>query len=423
MEKLLSIARNVEIIIGYKYAVAYNFDTLKVYEFDKQIGELLEKYLPLTEDTIIRTAKKEGIITRFEEHLLKTLIKHLVKNNILQIGQGDAFLTHKSFSMPVTTTLVLEILTKCNFHCRHCYLGDRLYSKERLEVSVLHNIILDAKKKVGVNRVQITGGNPSLHPDIIDIIELLQRYSFKIIYFSNGVKLTDKILSSLRKADAALHVSIYGMSNESGQWLTGDHNYFDNIMKSIDLIEKHELKIRSLDFMAVEENIHEIEHFIEFCKKESYPYRFDSPASVGNAITNKIKNIRERIIDIEPCLESFDMSKAFRLNSCEFDQPTILANGDITFCVLSNRNFNDYILGNVHKNTFKEIWFSDKTKQLFKETNVNEQEICKECEYKYLCGGICPFSRKFFKMNLTKKKTPNCPRYQNKKFRTWEIKC
>ena len=228
MEKLLSIARNVVIIIGYKFAVAYNFGIFKVYEFDKQMGELLVNYLPLSEDAIISTAKKEGIITRSEEHLLKTLIKHLVNNNILQIGKGDAFLTHKSFSIPATTTLILEVLTKCNFHCRHCYLGDRLYSKERLEVSLLHNILLDAKK-LGVNRVQITGGNPSLHPDIIDIIGLLRRHSFKIIYFSNGVELTDKILSSLQNADAALHVSIYGMSNESGQWLTGDHNYFDNI--------------------------------------------------------------------------------------------------------------------------------------------------------------------------------------------------
>ena len=173
----------------------------------------------------------------------------------------------------------------------------------------------------------------------------------------------------------------------------------------------------------MEQNIHEIEYFMEFCKKENYPYRFDSPAPVGNAAINKIKNISERIIDTEPGVESYDMSKSFRFNSCEFNQPTILANGDVTFCILSNLHFNDHILGNINKNTFKEIWFSNKTKQLFQETNVNKQEVCKKCEYKYLCGGICPVSRKFFKIRLTKQGVPDCPRYQNKRFRTWEIKC
>lgn len=418
LEKLFFIPKNVEIIPGYKFAVAYDFNTQNAFEFDKQIGELFVTSLPLTEVDILNVAKERNIIAPSEEHSLNILINHLVTNNILKIGQDDTVKQRRSFTMPKITTLVLEVLTKCNFHCRHCYLGDRLYLNDRLEVPLIHKILKDIKN-LSINRVQITGGNPSLHPEIVDIIKLLRHHSLTIIYFSNGMKLTDEIITSLKNADAALHVSIYGMSNETGQWFTGHNNYYDNIMRSLDLIKKYRIKIRSLDFMAVEENKHEIEKFIEFCKRENYPYRFDSPATVGCAKINKIKNIKGEIIDIEPGFESSEMSKSFRFNSCAFDQPTILANGDITFCILSNLNFHDYILGNVYKNTFKEIWFSDKTKKLFVSTNINQQEVCKGCEYKYLCGGICPFSRKFFKVKLTKYGVPDCRIYQNKKFRTW----
>lgn len=422
MDKLISINKNVEIVAGYKFAVAYNSDTLSIYEFDKNIGELLVDILPLSEDEIINIAEKKGIIKCDEEPSLTAMLGDMVEKDILNRGQGVLASTDKNLSNNTTTTLVLEVLTQCSFHCRHCYLGDRLFSHDRLEMPLLRRILNEAKS-MGANRVQITGGNPSLHPDIVDIIGLIRSASLEIIYFSNGIKLTDEILTALRKADAALHMSIYGMSNESGGFLTGHKDYYDDIRKALDLIKRYGVRIRSLDFMAVEENIHEIGLFAEFCKQEKYPYRFDSPAAVGNAQINKIRDMKKRLIDVELGFEMTEMLEQLRLQSCEFDQPTILANGDVTFCILSNQNFSDLILGNIYKSSLREIWFSEKTRRLFDQADVNKHEVCRRCEYKYLCGGICPFSRKFHEVNLTRQGIPDCPRYQDKKFRTWMVKC
>lgn len=412
----------MDIIIGYRFAVAYNFNNLAVYEFDKAIGELLVKHLPCSEENIIDIAIKNGVITYSERSFFKRLLSALLSNKILQNKQKEG--TRQNMSNPgdQNTTLVIEILTKCDFNCRHCYLGERLHSNNRIELPAIRELLRGARE-LGIDRVQITGGNPSLHPNIVAIIELLSRHSFEIIYFSNGMNLTDKILTALEKSNCALHVSVYGMSNESGQWLTGNQNYYHRLMRSLKRIESSGVKIRSLDFMAVERNSKEIELFIEFCKARKYPYRFDSPAAVGNAKVNKIKSIRERIIDIKLGFDSPEVLKSFRLYSCQFDQPTVLANGDVTFCILGNLNFDDFILGNIYEKCLKEIWLSKRTTGIFKRTEVNNQIICRNCDYKYLCGGICPFLGKFFNVNLTEQGIPDCPQYQDKRFRPWGVQC
>jgi radical SAM protein with 4Fe4S-binding SPASM domain len=175
--------------------------------------------------------------------------------------------------------------------------------------------------------------------------------------------------------------------------------------------------------MAVEENLNEIKYFIDFCEKEDLPYRFDSPAPVGNARINKLKNVSGKIMNIKSRFESSDLLKAFRFNSCMFDQATILANGDVTFCILSNRTFNDHILGNINRSILKEIWFGKKVQHLFGQTNIDTRRVCKDCEYKYLCGGLCPFSSKFHKLHVKGQGIPNCSKFKNKTFRSWQVKC
>ncbi|MCF6147680.1 MAG: radical SAM protein [Candidatus Kuenenia sp.] len=422
MKELIYISENAEIVVGYRYAVAYNFANTRACEFDKSIGAFLIKSLPRTKEILIYIAKKEMLITHQEEQPFKTLLYHLINNSILDTGKEYSFRQSARSTPYIPFTLVLEILTQCNFHCRHCYLGDRLNVQHRLEISQISKILYDAKG-IGIQQVQITGGNPSLHPDIHELIELLRYHTFKIFYFSNGMYLDESLLLALKDADAVLHISIYGMSNKSGKWLTGYSNYYDSMMNALSLIEKYGVKIRSLDYMAVEENEHEISRFIEFCKEKKYPYRFDSPATIGNAAATRIKNITEKIVEFEPGIEPQNASPSFRLCSCEFDQPTILANGDVTFCILSNNNFHEHLLGNIYSHTLKEIWFNSRTQQLFRETHVNEQNVCRNCEYKYLCGGICPFSKQFHAIQLTQDGTPDCRRYKDKKFRSWKITC
>lgn len=423
MDDVLCINDNVKIVNGFAHAVAYNFHSLRAFEFDKEIGGILESYLPSSRRTLLSIAQKKKLINSSEERgLLATLFSNLVKNQVLKFGESFHPPRLSNTRLPKVSTLVLELLTRCNFRCRHCYLGKSLWSKEALKYSLIQTLLRSAKE-MGVQRVQITGGNPLLHPDIMRILNILKDYSFEIILFSNGTKLTMELLAALERSGASLHLSIYGMSDQSAGWFTGQKNYSYTIKDAITRIRTKRVNIRSLDYMVVEENLNEIQCFIDFCEKEHLPYRFDLPAPVGNARINKVKNVNAKITTIKSRFESSDLLKTFRFNSCLFDQPTILANGDVTFCILSNRTFDDFILGNVNTSTLQEVWFGKKVEDLFKQTNVDAHHICKDCEYKYLCGGLCPFSSKFHKLHVTREGAPSCRKFRNKKFRSWEIKC
>lgn len=422
LSRVLSIAGDVEIVPGFRFAVAYNLSTQKIYELDRSIGAFFLTSLPARQSELVSQSLTCDLIVPSDQTSFEQLIDDLIEKHILVAGNA-AGISEKvpTPSIPRPDLLALEILTACNFNCRHCYLGEHLRSREQLRLPAIQSIIPSAKQ-IGVKRIQITGGNPSLHPDILEILELLNDHSFEIIYFSNGSRLTQEILSCLKRVNASLHVSAYGMSDSSGLWLTGYKQYFTKWVESLEKISELWIVIRSLDFMVVKENIHEIPDFVEFCQKHSYPYRFDSPADVGNAKRYGIESEREQIIDFETTFEPLEGDKSrFRFVGCEFDQPAILANGDVTFCILSNRTYSDHTLGNIHNDTLAQIWGDKLTKQLFNETSVDVQEPCRKCEYKYVCGGICPFSRKFHQISLNQHGEPDCLRYQNQRFRSWGI--
>ena len=65
---------------------------------------------------------------------------------------------------------------------------------------------------------------------------------------------------------------------------------------------------------------------------------------------------------------------------------SISCTGDVYPCqLLHNENF---YLGNIHENSLEEIYNSDKNNR-FKTHTVECIDKCRDCDFKYLCGGAC----------------------------------
>ncbi len=92
----------------------------------------------------------------------------------------------------------LEITDKCNIRCEGCYrlvLGDghKPLAQVREEIRFL-------KRWRNCNGISISGGEPVLHPDILDIVRFIKGLGMKSIMLTNGLALNDGILQDLKRA-------------------------------------------------------------------------------------------------------------------------------------------------------------------------------------------------------------------------------
>ena len=76
---------------------------------------------------------------------------------------------------------LLSLLEKCNLNCKHC----RSEKKGRmLSVADIKKII--GKVKASHASVNLTGGEPLMHPQIEDIIRLFKKSGIKVSLSTNG---------------------------------------------------------------------------------------------------------------------------------------------------------------------------------------------------------------------------------------------
>ncbi len=91
----------------------------------------------------------------------------------------------------------LEPTAKCNLSCYGCYRTNEKTFKSIDEVKHDLDVFTKFRKSDGIS---IAGGEPLLHPNIVDIVREVKSIGLKPIVNSNGLALTKELLSELKKA-------------------------------------------------------------------------------------------------------------------------------------------------------------------------------------------------------------------------------
>lgn len=92
---------------------------------------------------------------------------------------------------------VIEITHRCNIACKACYRQKTDMVKTIGQVAADIEVI---SKHQAVHTVSLAGGEPTLHPDLCEIVRWVKRKGFRASLVTNGVVLTDALLDSLKKA-------------------------------------------------------------------------------------------------------------------------------------------------------------------------------------------------------------------------------
>jgi len=91
----------------------------------------------------------------------------------------------------------LEPTAKCNLACDGCYRKNEAKHKSLEEVKAEIDLFNKVRK---VDAISIAGGDPLLHPQILEIVKYIKDTGSKPILNTNGLALTEELLKELKKA-------------------------------------------------------------------------------------------------------------------------------------------------------------------------------------------------------------------------------
>lgn len=131
-----------------------------------------------------------------------------------------------------------HITDLCNLHCSHCYQGTAITNSSSWS---LINFTLQQIEEFWGNykiHLNITGGEPFIHPDIFRLLELLharKKYSYGIL--SNGTLITEEYANQIKENNVRfVQVSIEG-SKEIHDEVRGKGS-FEKVVEGINALKK-----------------------------------------------------------------------------------------------------------------------------------------------------------------------------------------
>ncbi|MEM3342229.1 MAG: radical SAM protein, partial [Thermoplasmata archaeon] len=135
------------------------------------------------------------------------------------------------FSIPFRSDLALWY--RCNNRCPHCYLEDKR-EKKSLTIKEWRKVI-EKLYASGIFHLTITGGEPSIYPELKDIIACSRKAGHLTGLISNGRMLgRDGVAESLKQA--GLHhvqITLLGQCAETHDSLTGIEGSYEETIRGI----------------------------------------------------------------------------------------------------------------------------------------------------------------------------------------------
>jgi MoaA/NifB/PqqE/SkfB family radical SAM enzyme len=112
----------------------------------------------------------------------------------------------------IPTVIAISPTMRCNYNCTGCYSRDRISNKE-LSKSELSSLFSEAEE-LGVLSIVVTGGEPYLRDDTIELMEKHKRLLF--IPITNGSKMTPRLAKRIAKSGNIIQlVSIEGFKEHT----------------------------------------------------------------------------------------------------------------------------------------------------------------------------------------------------------------
>ena len=291
----------------------------------------------------------------------------------------------------------MEIIATCNFKCVHCYIAP---CAEREDVMSLEqaNIIFDKLQAAGTQMVLLTGGEVFTHKQFKEIYLSAKRHGFEVYINTNAYLIGERWADFLAEwPPKGLSISLYGMSPETYERLTGIPKSFERVMRAIDLLLERGVAF-DLKCPAMTITAEELPAMQAFAKAKGIRFRTDYsiiPQEKGDTGPLQLQLGPQGAMALEqrldPGLKSFRAYATLRVDGSTTDSVYkcgagktslhINVHGGVSTCSTSRK-----VIGNLFEQPFEEIWETLGGKVAMK---YPVGHPCATCQFSRICAG-CP---------------------------------
>jgi radical SAM protein with 4Fe4S-binding SPASM domain len=194
-------------------------------------------------------------------------------------GHFYARIHNKKRHFPLTG--LLELTYRCNLDCIHCYCKGS-EDKDR-ELSTRDWIkILEVLRKEGCIWLVLTGGEPLIRDDFLEIYSCARKKGFIISLFTNGLGLRDEIVDYLAEFPPfSIEITLNGITRDTYESISQIKGSFAKVIRNIRLAAAKKLPLL-LKTNCLKQNKHQVGEIKAFCdkllgkpSKNKYFYRYD----------------------------------------------------------------------------------------------------------------------------------------------------
>lgn len=293
----------------------------------------------------------------------------------------------------------------CNLQCEFCTMnsGPHVSRKNDLTLSEIKNMLIPKLLEINPRKIVITGGEPLMRPDILEILDLFSE-AFeprRIVLQTNGLLLSTGLVEKIAGKIGILEISIENIFEDKKLL-----DKMENIFKSA----KVNGIVLSLSFVVDQETERYLEKAIDMCHKYHAFLTTRIVTLVGRAKENNKKDkmredynvLKTQLKIVQYILEREYLEEELTSNYSSAIQPQrscgafgniIAIHPDGTTFMCSNFKDHQFSMGNIREHSMEELCDDLQKKienpELKRKFCVDEINMCKECEIKYFCPGPC----------------------------------
>lgn len=298
-------------------------------------------------------------------------------------------------------TVYLMVTRKCNMNCDFCAISanDKMHPEKEFKLEDIQNKVVPFFQENKPHKMILTGGEPLIKGEIVKIAKVLRNgLKCPITLQSNGLALTPELTEKLKGCIDEIDFSTMHMfeSPEREQQL----------IEHIELCQQAGIKV-VLSFIYEKTNAADLYKLIDIAAKYDIDVLFNIVSSVGRAKDNSDilsdiehldMNLKIARYILKEGYENKKVSSGFHQRIQVRDScggygkvMAIFPEGDMYMCQCMEEN--RVKMGNILVeqpttiiNRLRHRLNEESVKRLF---CVEYKKVCKECEYRYICGGRC----------------------------------
>lgn len=282
----------------------------------------------------------------------------------------------------------MDLFGGCNQSCKYCFYRmpwkdkaiNRLFDQSKwLKLDVIRDFI-DQFIEIGGKAIEITGGGESaLHPDIVNVFDYIRDKGLELAFVTNGTILKQETIDSFAFA-SWVRISLDAAREETYNKSHGVKKGYDSALHNIkrtketcrDTIVGISFVINPINWQEILEaaslakdigvdNIRFSLAYTDQFEDLHEPYWSEAYDLLIEA--KRLESERFKVFALSQRMEDLAL-KTRNYKNCYYQQTIVVVGNDGGIwpcCTLkySSRG----LLGNLHKNSLREIWFGDKRKK------------------------------------------------------------